>query len=149
MQINTRQQMGLSTAEFLILILGVSAITFVFEKFVVEPQFPLIELEQNKVSLMCQDNDAYGVTSDGNLGPWLMTSSGPMIGDRAGRVVGQPIQCAEAKKLLNVDTVVEMRTIQAEKCHPQSDLEFAGVDLEKLNKAFASGELKAPAADDQ
>lgn len=100
---------------------------------------------KHEVSLMCDDNDAYGYTSEGNLGPWLMTSSGPMIGDRTGKVTGQPIQCGEAKKLFNVENVVEMRTIQVEQCFPESDKECVGIDFEALHKAAESGELTAPA----
>jgi hypothetical protein len=89
---------------------------------------------KQKVSLLCDDNKAYGYTSEGNLGPWLMTSSGPMIGDSAGKVTGQPIQCADAKKLFNVESVVEMRTIQVDKCHPESEQKCVGIDLEALQK---------------
>lgn len=59
--------------------------------------------DQQKVSLVCNGADAYGIAPDGNLGPWVMTKSGPMIGDIRGKVTGQPIPCEEAEKLLDVE----------------------------------------------
>lgn len=57
---------------------------------------------QQKLSLLCNGTDAYGITSEGQLGPWVMTKTGPMIGDLRGESTGVPIPCAEAEKLLGV-----------------------------------------------
>lgn len=71
--------------------------------------FPLLALaflagcdDQQKVSLLCNGTDAYGITPEGQLGPWVMTKSGPMIGDIRGKATGEPIPCAEAEKLLGI-----------------------------------------------
>ena len=41
------------------------------------------------LSLVCKGSDAYGVTQFGTLGPWVMTKSGPMVGDIRGVAVGE------------------------------------------------------------
>ncbi|MPQ69501.1 hypothetical protein [Pseudomonas sp. MWU12-2323] len=58
---------------------------------------------EQKVSLVCNGVEAYGITPFGTLGPWVMTKTGPMIGDIAGKATGQPIPCKEAEKLLGVE----------------------------------------------
>jgi hypothetical protein len=54
------------------------------------------------LSLVCKGSDAYGVTQFGTLGPWVMTKSGPMVGDIRGVAVGEPIPCQQAEKLLGL-----------------------------------------------
>ncbi|HBP4949266.1 hypothetical protein ACM73L_33350 [Pseudomonas aeruginosa] len=108
-----------------------------------------------RVSLLCNGNDAYGITADGDVGPWVMTKSGPMIGDRAGKATGTPIPCGEVEKLLNVEAkswpsiAVKASTIEAEKCFPESETECVGIDFEKLREATEKGEIAAPTADAQ
>jgi hypothetical protein len=59
--------------------------------------------DQQKASLLCNGTDAYGITSEGQLGPWVMTIRGPMIGDIRGKATGEAIPCSEAEKLLGVE----------------------------------------------
>lgn len=108
-----------------------------------------------RVSLLCNGNDAYGITADGDFGPWVMTKSGPMIGDRAGKATGTPIPCGEVEKKLNVEAkslpsiAVQARTIEVEKCFPESKTVCVGIDFEKLREAAENGEFAAPTADAQ
>lgn len=55
---------------------------------------------------------------------------------------GQPVICSKGKS-------VEERTIEAEKCSPESDKNCVGLDLEALRKAAESVELKVPSANAQ
>ncbi|RBB97324.1 hypothetical protein C3E97_028090 [Pseudomonas sp. MWU12-2115] len=59
--------------------------------------------DQPEFLLLCNGTDAYGITFDGQFGPWVMTKSGPMIGDIRGKATGEPIPCAEAEQLLGVE----------------------------------------------
>ncbi|MBW6123116.1 hypothetical protein KZ843_09485 [Pseudomonas aeruginosa] len=52
---------------------------------------------------------------------------------------GQPVICSKGKS-------VEERTIEVEKCSPESGKNCVGLDLEALRKAAESGELKVPSA---
>ncbi|HHQ2714358.1 TPA: hypothetical protein ACSPMB_000187 [Pseudomonas aeruginosa] len=52
---------------------------------------------------------------------------------------GKPVLCTKGKSL-------EERTIQVERCSPESDKNCVGLDLEALRKAAESGELKVPSA---
>ncbi|HCF0591754.1 hypothetical protein [Pseudomonas aeruginosa] len=106
--------------------------------------------ESPRVSLLCNETGAYGIHPDGFPGPWVMTKSGPMIADPAGKITGEPIPCSEAEKILNVEAKswptisYEARTIEAEKCFPESGVECVGIDYEKLKKAAEKGEITAP-----